>query len=421
MKVASASLLPRDCAHYLCWLAGSGRELSEQEKDYVEKSILPGRHQGLSPETYDCHLPSVARKDPDTFDRPAKGSDKMVNTSNNTPKATCISPEDVLAMEYKQRSAWKFMEQSVRPQKASEVQLDRFCDLLQRPSVFESVSRVVKELNLDQSHTTHPNPMIAQILRATQHLRPTPSSTREVQGRSEWERLPLSPKLSNLQSFLPHTPPSKAATAIGEQDTTQLPSVIESAPGGMGSSSSKPPESKPSELEPIAAARQENQEAELQAQPWSEQYQRPTQVEDLIKIPVQTPFSTVESRLALLDACQHLWEAHCSGKGNTTPLYPIQGSGLWKSGYPDDQYFSTKDTVRRMIKDMITLDDKKPWTPTNYIELAEALADEEYGGVEALEAMAQEWRGMEEGPTKAKTASGEEDEWMITFSGKKQR
>ena len=100
---------------------------------------------------------------PGTSSIPPNLSDStQVHHSGNVPERTLNtavqSPvggsrpgvEEVLGMENKQRSAWGFMEYSVRPQKASRVQLDRFCFLLQRPGVFDCVRRVVRELEWDQ-------------------------------------------------------------------------------------------------------------------------------------------------------------------------------------------------------------------------------------------------------------------------------
>ncbi|KAL9127780.1 MAG: hypothetical protein Q9217_003410 [Psora testacea] len=269
------------------------------------------------------------------------------------------SSEELLRMEHKQRSVWKFMERSVRTQKASKEQLDRFCDLLQRPNVFESVSEVVKELSWD--HTSNPE-----------------------------------------------------FTITGTQYSAE-PSSLKSAPKRIESSSSKTSKSKAGPPEPIAVEDKGSPTARSKACSSKKTFHRPTQVEDLCELSLPTPFDNLDTRIALANANHQLWEVHCAGKQNRTSLYRITGVGLWPNDFPENQWISARDAVRRLIKDIIVLDGKKLWTPKIYSEMAQALADEEYGGEDGLVAMAQAWGIDSVGPpTKKDRAVQRERGWSIS-------
>ena len=64
----------------------------------------------------------------------------------------CINFEE---LSKRQHSAYRFMEDMVRTQKATEKQLNRFLALLVRPDIVEEVALVIPELQLDKSVTHH--------------------------------------------------------------------------------------------------------------------------------------------------------------------------------------------------------------------------------------------------------------------------
>ena len=140
--------LSAELAEYFYPLLDSVKQVREDEKQQMEKILFGFARPVHQPER--CKVPPAASETADNLDRPRAERSTMADAAGQPPVVRGPSTEKVLEMEHKQRSAWKFMEQSVRPQKATQEQLDRFCDLLQRPSVFESVKMVVSELNWDQ-------------------------------------------------------------------------------------------------------------------------------------------------------------------------------------------------------------------------------------------------------------------------------
>ena len=248
--------------------------------------------------------------------------------------------------------------------------------------------------------------MIVQMLKATQQLRPRPPA-QIAQEESALKPVNLGkPQLPLFGAFDPRAPGS------GDHRKVELSSSEIRFPQ-VESSSSKAHVITSSTTEAVRSEVLESPIARTNARSPRKRFLRPTQVEDLSKIPVQTPFANGGTKAALWDANLHLWEMHCAGKNNTTPIHSTHVTGLWPSDYPENYVISTKDAIRRLIKDMVVLDDKKPWTPNNYTELREALADEEYGGEEALVAMAQSW-GVDDVGHSTRRAFEQEEDWKIT-------
>ena len=260
-----------------------------------------------------------------------------------------------------------------------------------------------------RSHTSHPNPMITQVLKATQHLRAHSPAHKD---RNELHAEPLRTDQEHLNSLQSPPEVSEPGPTNVNKDSKWWPFSFGSTLMSMGFSSSNASDTNSSTPQPMVALEQSNIEAKPSSLA-SKKFSRSTQVEDVSDIPVQTPIGDINIKLGLWDAMSHFWEAHCAGKRNTNPLLPSPDLGLWPHDYPENEVLSTNDAVRRLIKDIILLDDKQPWTPRKYTETKEALEDEEYGGKAGLVAMAQGWRLEGLKPLNWKSLDGEIREWLM--------
>ncbi|KAG8529713.1 uncharacterized protein KY384_005194 [Bacidia gigantensis] len=98
--------------------------------------------------------------------------------SENNPLAT-ETPDETYhgealdnLMDTAEKEISNFWRENIVLQKASKEHLDQYCERLADLRFFKLSAPFIPELRLDQSYTSHPNPMIARILQVTQHVRP---------------------------------------------------------------------------------------------------------------------------------------------------------------------------------------------------------------------------------------------------------